>query len=37
MPKFPDTPDAKAFLDGPDKPFEHVRVRDRKRKRGSLM
>jgi hypothetical protein len=37
MPEYPGTSDVEAVLDGPDKPFEHVPMLDRKRKRGSLM
>ena len=37
MPEFPHTLDVEAVLTSPDKPFEHVHVVDRKRKRGSLM
>ena len=37
MPEFRGTPDVEAVLDGPGKPFEHVPMLDRQRKRGSLM
>ncbi|KAE8782501.1 Translational activator GCN1 [Hordeum vulgare] len=36
MPEFPGTPDVELVLDGPDKPFEHVPMVDRKRTRSSL-
>ncbi|KAE8802978.1 Histone-lysine N-methyltransferase SUVR5 [Hordeum vulgare] len=37
MSEFPDTQDSKEVLDAPDKPFEHVAMVDRKRKRGNVM
>ncbi|KAE8808370.1 Translational activator GCN1 [Hordeum vulgare] len=37
MSEFPGTPYEEAVLDGPEKSFEHVRVVDRKRKRGDLI
>ena len=37
MPEYPGIPDIEAVLNGPDKPFEHVPMVNRKRKRGGLM
>ncbi|KAE8786143.1 Histone-lysine N-methyltransferase SUVR5 [Hordeum vulgare] len=37
QPNIQGTPDVEAVLDGPEKPFEHVNVLDRKMKMGGLV